>query len=134
MPKYLTEKFGTIKLDYILDCVGTQALYTHSPAYLKPEGLVINVGVFEGLFTQLYNSVVNMAWPRRFGGIPRRYIMFSTPPMLKPGLELIKLMNEGKIRVPIEDEWRFEDVIEAYDRIGSKRARGKIVITVQEDT
>jgi hypothetical protein len=58
--------------------------------------------------------------------------MFSTPPLREPGLELIKLMDEGKIRVPLESEWKFDDLIEAYDRIESKRTRGKIIIAVWE--
>jgi threonine dehydrogenase-like Zn-dependent dehydrogenase len=53
--EYLEERFGENKLDHILDCVGTQALFASSPDDLKPEGWVVNVGVFEGVFTQLYN-------------------------------------------------------------------------------
>jgi NADPH:quinone reductase-like Zn-dependent oxidoreductase len=130
LPGYLGERFGEEKLDHILDCVGTQALYANSPKYLKPEGRVVNVGGFEGLVRQLYNWIMNTWWPRWLGGTPRRYIMFSTPPLREPGLELIKLMDEGKIRVPLESEWKFDDLIEAYDRIESKRTRGKIIIAV----
>jgi NADPH:quinone reductase-like Zn-dependent oxidoreductase len=123
LPGYLKERFGEDNLDHILDCVGTQALYANSPKYLKPEGWVVNVGGFEGMVTQLCNWTMNTWWPRWLGGTPRRYIMFSTPPLR---------MDEGKIRVPLESEWKFDDLIEAYDRIESKRTRGKIIIAVGE--
>jgi hypothetical protein len=41
-------------------------------------------------------------------------------------------MDEGKLKVPLESEWKFEDLIEANDRVESKRTRGRIIISVQK--
>jgi len=39
----LVESRSREPLDAILDCVGSQALYTHSPRYLKPDSKFINI-------------------------------------------------------------------------------------------
>ncbi|KFY91268.1 hypothetical protein V498_05540, partial [Pseudogymnoascus sp. VKM F-4517 (FW-2822)] len=44
LPAYLKSEYGTVPFDAILDCAGVQALYTHSADYVKPAGMVINVG------------------------------------------------------------------------------------------
>jgi NADPH:quinone reductase-like Zn-dependent oxidoreductase len=121
------------QFDSILDCAGIQALYSNSPAYLKPLGPVVNVGAFEGVFKTLGNWFVNTWCPIWLGGVPRRYIMFSTPPTVDSATYTARLIEEGKIRILIDSVWDMEDVVDAYARIATKRARGKVVIKVGKD-
>jgi D-arabinose 1-dehydrogenase-like Zn-dependent alcohol dehydrogenase len=39
-------------------------------------------------------------------------------------------MVEGKVRAVIDSEYKFEDVREAYRRLKTGRAKGKIVVNV----
>ncbi len=54
--------------------------------------------------------------------------------MMDPGLEfmerVVALFGEGKLKVVVDSEWEFEQVLEAYDVLLSGRAKGKIIIRV----
>ncbi|KAK5165376.1 zinc ion binding [Saxophila tyrrhenica] len=133
LPEYLSDKHSTQPFDAILDCAGIQALYTHSPAYLKPSGAVVNVGSFEGFLATFSNWFLNAWRPTWLGGIPRRYIMFSTPPSTDATAITARLIDEGKVRMLIDSVWEIEDVVKAYARIATKRARGKVIVKVGKD-
>ncbi len=117
----------------MLDCVGTQALYANSPAYLKPDGAVINIGILEGILTTTWNMMLNRFLPTWLGGVPRRYITFSTPPTRDAAVYMARLVEEGRVRIPVDSVYEMEDVVAAYERVASKRARGKVVIKVRQD-
>ncbi|KAL4974780.1 hypothetical protein BDW66DRAFT_167537 [Aspergillus desertorum] len=51
-----------------------------SPAYLKPDGAVINIGALEGFGVTMRNYLVNTWLPTWLGHVQHRYVMFSTPP------------------------------------------------------
>lgn len=84
--------------DFVLDCVGLQALYVNSPAYLKTDGMVINIGSMEGSGATLKNWIFNTWWPTWLGGVPRRYVMFSTPPSKDDAVVLVKLVEKVSSR------------------------------------
>lgn len=59
--------------------------------------------------------------------------MFSTPPTKEAATIIARLIEEGKVRILIDSVWEMEDLVKAYACIGTKRARGKVVIKVQQD-
>lgn len=117
----------------MLDCVGVQDLFENSPAYLKPEGAVVNVGALQGILSLAHNALLNTLLPTWLGGVPRRYITFSTPPARDDNVYLIQLMEEGRLRVPVDSIFDMEDAVSAYERIATKRARGKVLVKVGMD-
>jgi NADPH:quinone reductase-like Zn-dependent oxidoreductase len=117
----------------VLDCVGTQALFVNSPAYLKAEGAVVNVGALEGIGVTAWNMLFNNWLPTWLGGVPRRYIMFSALPARDDAIYLARLIEEGRLRVPVDSVFAMEDAVLAYERIATKRARGKVVVKVRSD-
>ncbi|KAH8692264.1 hypothetical protein BGW36DRAFT_400318 [Talaromyces proteolyticus] len=133
LPAYLAHQYGDKPFDFVLDCVGTQALFVNSPAYLKTEGAVVNIGVLEGIGVTARNMLFNSWLPTWLGGVPRRYIMFSTPPARDDTVYLVHLIEEGRVRIPVDSVFDMEDAILAYERIATKRARGKVVVKVRSD-
>ncbi|KAL4909982.1 hypothetical protein BDW74DRAFT_144156 [Aspergillus multicolor] len=133
LPDYLTKQYSSEQFDFILDCVGTQPLFASSPAYLKPDGALINVGVLEGFGAATRNYLVNAWLPTWLGGVPRRYIMFSTPPNRDDTIYIADLIEKGAVRVPVDTVFDMEDAVDAYKRIATKRARGKVVVKVRSD-
>ncbi|KAM6511496.1 zinc ion binding [Fusarium falciforme] len=82
VPGFLTETYGKAPFDAILDTVGSQGLFAKSPGYLKPGGIVVNVGEGNGETGQLgfiLLALRNTHQPSFLGGIPRKYITFSAP-------------------------------------------------------
>jgi NADPH:quinone reductase-like Zn-dependent oxidoreductase len=117
----------------VLDCVGTQPLFVNSPAYLKAEGAVVNIGALEGVVATAWNMLFNSWLPTWLGGVPRRYIMFSTPPARDDAVYLARLIEEGRVRIPVDTVFSMDEAVRAYERIASKRARGKVVVKVRSD-
>lgn len=116
----------------MLDCVGTQALFDHAPAYLKPEGAVVNVGAVDSLLATARNFLLNTYRSTWLGGVPRRYVMFSTPPVHDDGVYLAHLLEAGSLHVPVDSVFALEDALHAYARVSTGRARGKVVIKVRD--
>ncbi|KAJ7805888.1 hypothetical protein B0H14DRAFT_2457442 [Mycena olivaceomarginata] len=132
LPAYLAKTYGTQPFEYIFDTVGTQALFVHSPAYLTPEGLLVNVGNFEGPGMTIWRAILNTYLPRILGGVPRRYAMISTTPEGDKAAVLARMVEEGCLQVVVDEVFEFEDALKAYDRMLARNAKGKIIIKVQD--
>ena len=94
---------------------------------------MINIGALEGIAVMAYNVLFNTLLPTWLGGVPRRYIMFSTPPARDDAVYLAHLIEEGRMRIPVDSVFDMEDAVRAYERIATKRARGKVVVKVCSD-
>ena len=58
--------------------------------------------------------------------------MFSTPQSRKGVVELLRMVEDKQIRVIIDSVWKMEDAKKGYTVIETKRARGKVIIKVNE--
>lgn len=94
---------------------------------------MINIGVLEGVLATMRNVMFNLFLPTWLGGVPRRYITFSTPPTRDAAVYMSQLVKEGRVRIPVDSVYDMEDAVAAYERVASKRARGKVVIKVRQD-
>nr|A0A8F4NVX8.1 RecName: Full=Medium chain reductase pydE; AltName: Full=Pyrrocidines biosynthesis cluster protein E [Acremonium sp.]QXF14604.1 PydE [Acremonium sp.] len=133
LPEYLASTYGSQPFDSILDCVGSQDLYANSPRYLLPGRPLVNIGAFsmtDSLLSTLYQWSMNSWCPTWLGGVPRPYILFSNTPDMQGVLSLVEMVQQGKLKVHIDSEFEMEDLIKAYERVTSKRARGKVLIRI----
>ncbi|GJC90831.1 zinc-type alcohol dehydrogenase-like protein C16A3.02c [Colletotrichum liriopes] len=136
LPDYLASVFGSQPFDSILDCVGSQALYESSPRYLHPSGSLVNVGTLDmedGILRQMIRWVMNSWCPTWLGGIPRSYIMFSNTPNIQEVLTLVEQVEQGRLKVFLDSEFAMADLFMAYERVTSKRARGKVLIQIRPE-
>ena len=128
----MAERFGAdeqAQLDLIVDCAGDDALYTRSPAYLKPAGRFLSI--VGGRSQGVYPVLMHQLRPVWLGGTPRAFQMTGLTPSGALAREVAACAADGRLReVPIDSEYAMEDVPAAYERLMTKRARGKIVIRV----
>lgn len=89
--------------------------------------------MLEGVYVTVRNVLLNSWLPTWLGGVPRRYIMFSTPPACDDAVYLAHLIEEGRLHIPVDSIFEMQDAIRAYERIATKRARGKVVVKVHDD-
>ncbi|KAF2812277.1 NAD(P)-binding protein [Mytilinidion resinicola] len=129
---FLEERFKYKPFDRIFDAVGVQALYSKSPRYLKEDGVFVNVGGYEGDLRFVLNGLRNRFLPRWLGGTPRKYIGISTPSTNESAATIAGFAAEGKVKTIVEKVFNLEDVLEAYKLLESQRARGKIIIRIQD--
>lgn len=107
---FIAERFRDEPLDFIFDCAGSQALYSHSPRYLKPGGAFINI--VGGRTQGIVPFVRNKLWPVLLGGTPRTYHLLGLAPSGNFARDAAKLVADGLIKeVPIDSEYAMEDVI-----------------------
>ncbi|KAJ7454984.1 hypothetical protein B0H11DRAFT_2068564 [Mycena galericulata] len=111
LPAYLAKKYGAQPFEYIFDTIGTQALFVHCAPYLKPDGLLVNVGNFEGPVITVWHAMFNTYLPRIFGGVPRRYAMISTTPNGDKAAGLARMVEEGSLRVVVDEVFEFENAL-----------------------
>jgi NADPH:quinone reductase-like Zn-dependent oxidoreductase len=136
---HFADKHADDRFDAVLDTVGIQDLHVHSPAYLKEKGLFLDVGVmavaptwraFLGLFAMLANNLVYPSFLPR--GVVRKYAFFSRSANEEDLRRIVELVEDGKLKVEIDSVWAMQDARGAYEVIDGKRARGKVVVKVQE--
>ncbi|KAI1872022.1 uncharacterized protein JN550_004225 [Neoarthrinium moseri] len=128
---YLTEKYAGDQLDLIIDCVGDDVLFTKSPAYLQPKGKFIEIvgGRTQGILP----FIMNQLRPVILGGTPRNYKILGLAPSGKYAHELAQWIEDGMVKeVLIDSEYDMKDVIQAYEKLMTRRARGKIVVKIQD--
>jgi NADPH:quinone reductase-like Zn-dependent oxidoreductase len=111
--------YSSEPFDAILDTIGVQALYNNSPAYLKPDGPFVNVGGMEGIGTTLWSGAKNLLWPQFLGGTPRKYIFQQTNPTQERSKYLVRLVEEGKLKVVIDQVFEMEDALQVSSKNNS---------------
>lgn len=148
-------KHADVPFDAIIDNVGIQDLYAHSPAYLAPGKKFIAIGAMnaelsiKGAVKLALLMLWNQFCPVIFGGVPRDFQFYSAQPDLR-SLELLRKMSqEGSLRQVVDSIWEFEDVpkvspytasyfglkltvSQAYQVMESKRAKGKVIVHVRD--
>ncbi|GKT40966.1 zinc-type alcohol dehydrogenase-like protein [Colletotrichum spaethianum] len=140
----LKEKFGREgkQFNAIVDCIGVQDIYTNCAGYLVPDGVYSAVGIkpvtqsWGGFMKAVWQMQKNALWPLStwLGGTGRRW---AATAMMDPGKELMEevvgMLSDGRIKAVVGREVDFEEVADGYDIIGSGRARGKVVVKVDDE-
>lgn len=141
LPQHLASKFNTSTSQFqvVLDCIGSQALYHKSAFFLASGRKFMTVGsdlkagfLGLGILKYGYDIASNLLWPQWLGGTPRTWEFFLLK--VQPG-DLKKLSdwaaNNG-LKPSIDSVWGFdrEGVFGAFDRLASKKVKGKVVVLV----
>ncbi len=107
----LRERFGEQPFDAILDCVGSQTLFSKSPGYLKPDGKFITIvgGWSQGVIP----FVKNKMRPTFLGGTPRSYHLFLLSASGERAKEVADWVEQGVIKESLVDsEYPLEKAVE----------------------
>ncbi|KAH8703089.1 putative zinc alcohol dehydrogenase [Talaromyces proteolyticus] len=109
-----------------LDMIGEpDELYRESHNFLLPNKLFAQVGNGSHLAT-----AARLITPKIFGGGQRPYQLV----FFKNRYEDLKIigdwMQQGKVKAVLDSVYEFDDAVQAYEKLKSHRARGKIVVHV----
>ncbi|KAJ3504181.1 hypothetical protein NLJ89_g8070 [Agrocybe chaxingu] len=135
--KRLTEHPPSTKYNIIYDAAGLidPALYSHSAKYLAPNGIFISTGPIPHTlsFSEVWKGIRTMfaiSMPAWLGNVNRRYALPMVSNNKEHLIEIQKLFAEGKLKPIVDSVYKFEDTLQAYDRILTTRATGKVVVKV----
>jgi NADPH:quinone reductase-like Zn-dependent oxidoreductase len=119
---------GTV-FDHILDHIGTPAeMYYQCHRFLKEDGVFVQVGA-----SSMTTQAGRLAWPAFLGGGRRRYVVLMYKPVQRQLVQLGEWLQEGVVKVQVDSRYEFEEVVKAFEKLRSGRARGKIVVHVGKD-
>lgn len=114
------------RYDLILDCVGNHSL-SACRRVLNRNGLCVLAGA-KGLGDFLANA---LAAPVLSRFVSQKFVTFIAK-LNTPDLNLMReLMESGKVTPVIDRRYKLSEVPEAMRHLETRRARGKIVITVE---
>lgn len=118
----------------VVDNVGTPAdLYWASNAFLVEEGAVfVQVGAYFSL-GEFKRVGGNALWPTFLGGGRGRYDVFLAKPSRKDLERIAGWMEEGKVRTVVDSVFKFEEAPEAFKKLKTGRAKGKVVVRMRYD-
>lgn len=132
-------------MNRIFDCVGSDELFQRSAKYLDKDGLFVTIvgGVGAGPIVR------SKLLPVALGGVPRRYKLLALWPDGAIAKEVAKwIENREYSKFPRDSEYLMHDAIkvcfstdstldrtdsrgfQGYERVASKRSRGKVVVAV----
>ncbi|BCS30204.1 NAD(P)-dependent alcohol dehydrogenase [Aspergillus puulaauensis] len=114
--------------DLVLDHIGIPMdLYAQAHHFLKGSGTWVQVGA-----GSMMTAVWRLITPRFLGGGRRWFVPLAMKNSKEDLVELGQLLAQKKFRVVVDEVFGFENVPEAYKKLGTGRARGKIVVRVAE--
>lgn len=114
--------------DVAVDFIGTPTnLYKESHHFLKPEGQFIQIAATPN-FAGITSLLSAQYQPRMLGGGKRKYA-FLRSQNVKEDFELVgKWLQDGQMHAVIDSTYEWKDAIEAYRKLKSGRAKGKIIV------
>jgi NADPH:quinone reductase-like Zn-dependent oxidoreductase len=121
------------KYDFILDNIGRNfELYWKSPNFTKPGAKYVQIGTDANL-TSVYDIAFRFLVPKSLGGGHRPFSFGMAATNFEHFTEIGQLLAQGKVNPVIDEVFAFEDAPEAYKKLKTGRAKGKIVVRVRSN-
>ena len=114
--------------DHVVDNVGSDFnLYWSSHLYTTTEANFVGVAG-EPSFRYLSFMLKVKLWPGFLGGGKRKHLGIFATPKLDQLEQIANWMAEGKVRAVIDEKFPFEQAPEAFRKLKTGRAKGKIIV------
>ncbi|KAF3050679.1 hypothetical protein E8E11_009693 [Didymella keratinophila] len=123
------EKNGK-QFDFVLDNVGEPAaLYWKAPSFTKTDAKYVQIGSQVSL-EFIYDLAFRFVIPTWLGGGQRPFSFTFASTNFDDYQGLAKLVAQGKVKPVIDEVFELENTADAYKKLRTGRARGKIVVKV----
>lgn len=117
----------------VVDHVGApDALYRECDAFLLPGKAFVQVGSTSLLSSSILSFADRLVRPGFLGGGKRKYDILMFKNRREDLVQIGEWIQQGKIKVVIDSTFAFEDAVQAFEKLRSHRARGKIIIHVSD--
>ncbi|RXW21116.1 hypothetical protein EST38_g4734 [Candolleomyces aberdarensis] len=135
--EYFSKNSPSTKFNVIFDAVGMfdPSLYTYSKRYLAPNGVFISAGPQPHGFnlatvSQFLRLGGAMIFPSFLTGIKGKFKISGVVNKVDDMKLLREYLEQGKLKPKVDSTFEFDDVLQAYEKILSSRAVGKVTIKV----
>jgi NADPH:quinone reductase-like Zn-dependent oxidoreductase len=126
-------KDSPYKYDLVVDYVGNDHnLFWEADAYTSPKAKFVTVAASHHLsFVRFIMAAEYM--PSFLSGAKRQHLTVFAKPDRGDLSQIAEWMVEGKVKPVIDSKYKFEDLREAYQRLKTGRARGKVILEVASE-
>ncbi|KAF2800433.1 zinc alcohol dehydrogenase [Melanomma pulvis-pyrius CBS 109.77] len=137
---HLATAYASSRFNAVIDAVGIQDIFNHCPAFLAEGKPFVSIGpkaksyTYGALIATIGLMLQNALLPRFLGGVPREYAQVTGITNLEAMEQLAKMMEKGTLRVKVGTVVTMRDVPEAYQKLLSGHAQGKIVVKIQHES
>lgn len=122
------------KFDHAVDNVGTsKELIWHCHEFMQSGAVYVVVGG-EPSLESLVDNLRRKVWPGFLGGMKGKTEGFWPQQKSEDLQQIGEWMNTGKVKPVIDQKFLFEQAPQAFEKLRTGRARGKIVIDVASET
>ncbi|GAM87562.1 hypothetical protein ANO11243_055890 [Dothideomycetidae sp. 11243] len=125
-----------VKFDHVVDNVGgdDSRLYWECHRFTKPGAKFVLVGATPGLAHTAFKAKTSL-WrgPGAAEGGKRPLLGFFAHPVPDDMQQMVDWVKEGKVKVIIDSTFPFEEAVEAYKKLRTGSARGKIIVLGSKD-
>ncbi|EIN07538.1 NAD(P)-binding protein [Punctularia strigosozonata HHB-11173 SS5] len=108
-------------------------LYKQGHAYIARNGVYVTTGPQphgSSQWIQIFGTLRAALLPTWLGGAQNSYHLVRLAPVEEDIKELGELVRQGKVKPVVDSVFAFEDVLKAYERLLTNRAKGKVVVKV----
>jgi NADPH:quinone reductase-like Zn-dependent oxidoreductase len=116
-----------VVFDLVVDLVGDERLYYGCHRFSREGGVFVLVGV-----AGLLSLATRLLWPAFLGGGKREIVFVMVKNDMRQLGMLGEWVAEGRIQVQVDGIYEFQDAVKAFERLRSGRARGKIIVHVND--
>jgi len=122
------------KYDFVVDNVGGDyQLWWRAPEYVKPEAKFVVVGHTIS-FGEILDQLKRKLLPGFLGGIKHHVDDFWPEAKPEDCLQIARWIREGGVRAVIDHKFSFDEAPQAFIKLKTGRARGKVVVDVASET
>jgi NADPH:quinone reductase-like Zn-dependent oxidoreductase len=124
------EKSGKL-FDMVLDNIGSPSeLYWKAPTFTKLGAKYVQIGSQVSL-AFIYDLAFRFLVPTALGGGQRPFSFGLTSTNFEDYEGLAEMVAKGQVKPVTDETFDFEQAREAYEKLRTGRAKGKIVVRVQ---
>jgi len=127
----LAKDGGAPKYDVVLDYVGHPLdLHSQSVKFLKKDGIFVLIAGDPSNMRANMSLLASMFWPTLLGGTPRKFKMVALGAVKEEDQKKVAgWIGDGKLKVMVDSVFDFEQAPQAFEKLKTGRAKGKIVIS-----
>ena len=116
--------------DRVVDNIGGDLnLYWKCHEYTKPGAKYILVGGAPS-WSMLMDNLKMKLWPGFLGGGKRTKEGFFAQPIPEDLKRIGDWVKDGKVKAVVDTKFPFEQAVQAFERLKTSRARGKVVVEI----
>jgi NADPH:quinone reductase-like Zn-dependent oxidoreductase len=117
--------------DHVIENVADiSRLFEDAHYYLKPGGTFVQVAATTDSIAGVWSMAKRALWPAWLGGSNRKWVLLLAENKIEDLRKIAEWVESGELKISIDSKYGFEQAKEAFEKLSSKHAKGKVVVEI----